>query len=367
MQYKVRHQQKNICLPDFAAQGLQERIGMTDQNQIFDAVRPRGRFPLHRFVRHFSVLAVAVTAITPLARVWWVADLIANLRVQLILGLSALVLLALLSRSKKTAAGLLFLGLWQACWLASAWTPAFVGGKKDPVIGTNVPVIRICTANVLTSNRQHDRIIRDLTATDADVLVILELSSSLDQRLRREFHKSYPHVISEPQDDGNFGIGLFSRYPIQDARIFDLTNPTVASVEADVIFGEHPIRIIGTHPVPPISAAYFERRNRQLQKLADRIRTQRLARPEVPILVVGDLNLSPWSPIFRDFLTRSELLDSGAGQGLTPTWYRFPAFPFGLVLDHALVSSDLVCTARRILPGLGSDHRPVLTGFQLAR
>ena len=73
-----------------------------------------------------------------------------------------------------------------------------------------------------------------------------------------------------------------------------------------------------------------------------------------------------WSPVFRDFLVAADLYDASRGHGLTPTWYRWPLFPFGLVLDHGLASQDLLCRKRSILGDVGSDHRPLTLEFRAA-
>jgi endonuclease/exonuclease/phosphatase (EEP) superfamily protein YafD len=38
-------------------------------------------------------------------------------------------------------------------------------------------------------------------------------------------------------------------------------------------------------------------------------------------------------------------------------------FPFGLVLDHGFCGGTLVCSGRKVLEDIGSDHRPVLLEF----
>ncbi len=44
-------------------------------------------------------------------------------------------------------------------------------------------------------------------------------------------------------------------------------------------------------------------------------------------------------------------------------WYRWNAFPFGLILDHGLHSGNLRCGERKILPPNGSDHRALVLDF----
>ena len=66
------------------------------------------------------------------------------------------------------------------------------------------------------------------------------------------------------------------------------------------------------------------------------------------MIVMGDLNLTPWSPLFSDFETSTELTRAGRGYGLTLIWYaRVETFAMGLVLDHCLISDDLRCVSLR--------------------
>ena len=66
---------------------------------------------------------------------------------------------------------------------------------------------RVMLANVLTSNPEHQAIIDCGLANNAEVIVILELSSELAQELEKEWAVSHPYQKTLPQDWANFGIG----------------------------------------------------------------------------------------------------------------------------------------------------------------
>ena len=85
-----------------------------------------------------------------------------------------------------------------------------------------------------------------------------------------------------------------------------------------------------------------------------------------PVLVLGDLNASPWSSHFRRFLRDSGLRDSAQGRGVQPTW---PAgMPWlWIPIDHCLHSPQLQVVARHVGPNLGSDHYPVVVDFVVNR
>jgi len=316
---------------------------------------------------------VCLGAVTTLfARQFWVADIIANLRVQLILGLLGIIALLLLLRRWRMVLVVTAVTIWQVSWLISAFqsSPRSTSSPEQPNASTpadQTQQLRVFLANVLTRNQRHGHITAQIRQADPDVIVILELSSKLNAAMHREFGNSYKHAVSEPQDDGNFGIGLWSRYPLTDARIFHLNSQWLPSIEADVEFDSRRIRIFATHPIPPMGAYYFTQRNEHMALLAKRIQQQHSDDPKRPRLLLGDLNMTPWSPLFNDLCESTGLENAAAGHGLQPTWYcgkSFP-FPFGLVLDHALHSHDLRCVHREILPENGSDHRALMFRFSL--
>ncbi len=218
--------------------------------------------------------------------------------------------------------------------------------------------LTITVTNVLTSNQRYEDIFADVLSQNPDVFAVLELSSSLAEVLRSRCSDSYPHAIVRPMDRGNFGIGLYSRLPFEDSEVFTL-NTEIESISAAIQHRGKRFRIIATHPLPPIGLSGFQLRNDHLAQLAFVIRAETIQEPETPIVLVGDLNLTPWSPHFSRFENQSGLRRASERFSITPTWYRYPIFPFGLVLDHALVSNGVACSKYVVGPDTGSDHRSV--------
>ena len=83
-----------------------------------------------------------------------------------------------------------------------------------------------------------------------------------------------------------------------------------------------------------------------------------------PMIVAGDLNLTPWSPFFREFVDRSGLRDSRRGFGVQATWPSRLGMA-GIPMDHVLVSQDGSVIDRRVGPSFGSDHRPVIVDLAI--
>lgn len=82
---------------------------------------------------------------------------------------------------------------------------------------------RLMLANVLTSNPEHQAIIDCGLANIAEVIVILELSSELAQKLEKEWAVSHPYQKTLPQGWANFGIGAYSKWPFEKAEGFETT------------------------------------------------------------------------------------------------------------------------------------------------
>jgi endonuclease/exonuclease/phosphatase (EEP) superfamily protein YafD len=162
----------------------------------------------------------------------------------------------------------------------------------------------------------------------------------------------FPYVVAHPRSD-NFGVALFARAkPAQ----MDIIWPggEVPSVIATIPMGATNVTFIGTHPVPPGSHEAWSFRNLQLDEVA-----ALAARSPGPVVVAGDLNMSPWSPFFRKFAEASRLKDSQPGFGFQPTWPTIQPILY-IPLDHVLVSRDIAVVDRRTGTRVGSDHLPVI-------
>jgi endonuclease/exonuclease/phosphatase (EEP) superfamily protein YafD len=228
-------------------------------------------------------------------------------------------------------------------------------GDTAQLSTSNTPLI-VTMANARTSNRRHDDVIADLVARDPDVIAVLEVSTALAEELTGELSDKYQYSTVHPQDDGHFGIAMFSRYPMENSDTFTLNLDRVRSIETTIKHTGNDYLIAATHPVPPIGRRGFEARNTHLVLLAQRLNS----RPEMKHrLVRGDLNVTPWSPIYADFMEATKLRRAQVGLDITPTWYRGPGIPFGLILDHGLISPDLKCVSHEVGPDIGSDHRSV--------
>ena len=311
---------------------------------------PRLISHLFNLIKVGVMLAAASSILALGARGHWLMDLLANFRVQYALYLVLAALLFFLCRNSRWAvvtAVLAALNLWII-------SPYLVPSPRSAVVEKELgESFRLMNFNVLSSNRRHDDVITYLREKDADFVFLLEASPEWEPALKK-LSDLYPHQKNEIQA-GNFGIALLSKTPFQKVEVAEYT-PLIASIDALVLVGDKRVRLIGTHPYPPINAKVCRLRNAHMQRLAESIAKETGA---TKTIVAGDFNMTPWSPHFVDFLSASQLEDSAKGRGVMPTWYALPLFSFGVPIDHICVSEGIHIEDRGVGPDLGSDHRAV--------
>ncbi len=293
--------------------------------------------------------ACAATALGFLGRFWWFADLFSHFRVQYLVGLVVAGALMLLGRQLKTAT--VFFAFAAANLVCVA--PLFFGGEQ-PVAAT--PALRLMLANVNSNTGDPSRVLAAIAAIDPDVVALEEITPRWMEALA-PLRKNYPHVLAEPRED-NFGIVLFSKLPLERPRVAEIGGAGVPTLIASVAAGGAPLDIVATHPLPPYGREYSEMRNEQLERLAEAVDASR------PVVLLGDLNTTPWNHYFRRFVERSGLRNGARGHGLQFTWPSF-FLPARIPIDHVLCSPSVTVLRLAIGPDVGSDHLPVVAEVAL--
>ena len=206
--------------------------------------------------------------------------------------------------------------------------------------------------NVNTRYGDPLRVARAIEEQDPDLLLLEEIDSGWVEKLGG-LARSHPYSITEPRDD-NFGIGFWSKLPIQKGEIVYIGKADVPSIIAKVDLSGRVLHVFGTHPCPPGGPQYTRWRDEQLELIP-----ATLKRLDPPILVIGDLNITRWSCHFGRLLERTGLRDSALGFGFQPTW---PAdLPFlWIPIDHCLYSDGIEIRDRRTGPFVKSDHFPLI-------
>ena len=287
------------------------------------------------------------------ARFSWVLALFEHFRVQLAAGALLVAIGAAVAKRLGPAA---LAGLAVVVNLAVV-LPVYLAGES--ATHHSAP-LGLLVLNVQQDNADHARVARYLAASDADVIGLLEVDSAWLRDLAPTLAR-YPYRLPQPHDKDKFGLALYSRRPFlfREVRTFGVPWPPsiVARIDVDGV----PVTFVLAHPPPAlrgetaaIQRGFFEALAEKRSSLGEHL------------VVMGDLNATPWSYALRHLLDRTGLRDSRRGFGLQPSWPA--ANPFlRLPIDHLLVSPRIAVLARAIGPAVGSDHFPLLATIAYVR
>ncbi len=159
----------------------------------------------------------------------------------------------------------------------------------------------------------------------------------------------YPYRVADARAGFN-GIAMFSRLPWLGAQVLKSGDADSApTIEVRMNYQGRDFVILGTHPKSPGSPARARSRDRQMHWLAERV-----AQSTLPVLVMGDMNATPWSVGMR-LLTARNLDYRALDAPLRPTWQA--RTPLAIPIDQVVCTAPLVVAHRSIGPYVGSDHR----------
>lgn len=231
--------------------------------------------------------------------------------------------------------------------------------QSETVNGGNTQGLRIISANVYAENREHSQLNDLVHDSNPDFLALFEVDQSwlgVTEQLKQRF--KYARV---EEKHGYFGIALFSQYPINRVEFKKFGHFSQYAIIAHLEVDGRAFHIIAAHVLAPTSQSYFDLRNKHLRNLAKTARAL-----EGPVMLIGDLNITPWSPYFEDLVRESKLLDGSKGFGLQPTWPVQLSF-IGIPIDHCLVSPSVEIQQWSRGPDIGSDHFPIIVDFSIQK
>lgn len=296
------------------------------------------------------LLAASLTTLAAFAaRLDWRLELLCHFRVQYFWGLTlATVMFVACRHWRLAAAGALMASVNLALIVPLYWGAARMHGEQ--------PLVRAMSANVHYSNRNFDAVLALVRREKPDFLLLLEVTPEFVKAMGA-LDVDYPFSRALPRYDAA-GIALFSRLPIEQMEIRGRAEIGLPTFVAEIALPSGLLTLIGTHPASPGSPEHFAMRNRQLTAIA----RWALEAPN-PVMVLGDLNTTSWSPYFTELLSSGELQDSRRGFGVESTWPSFVPLPFRIPIDHCLVSPEIGVHHRHVGPRIGSDHRPIVVDF----
>lgn len=218
---------------------------------------------------------------------------------------------------------------------------------------------RLMTANLLVSNDQRSEMAKEIIRVDPHVLVLQEYSIAWHDSLAPALGDELPYSSFDVRED-SFGSAIYSHSHVgeDDTRSLILGSGDTPQTRTVIQIDDEDVAVYNIHLLPPINLDYVREGHRQFDDLVTEIK-----REELPVIVVGDLNLTETTPQHAT-LKKLGLRDAwdvrGRGRGATWPNNSFLRYLPGLRLDHIYVSEDIDVLDVTIGDGHGSDHRPVI-------
>ena len=297
-----------------------------------------------------AILATA-SFLAVFGRFWWFFDLFSHFRVQYFLGLSAVAVVLIFRHRYKIPALFGVLAIANLCTIV----PLYFG--RDPHPNEVSRSYRSLLMNVNTESGVPGKVAQTIKQLDPDFLALEEVNDQWLSTLSATL-AAYPYSRTMPRED-NFGIAIYSKYPVVRGEIRQVGKADIPSAIAELQLPDGLLTVIATHPLPPGGRENARLRDDHLARLPELVK-----QANSPVLMLGDLNATPWCSHFKRLLREAGLRDSSQGRGVLGTWPTY--FPVFLIpIDHCLHTAGIHVTSRATRPNVGSDHYPVVVDFVL--
>jgi endonuclease/exonuclease/phosphatase (EEP) superfamily protein YafD len=272
---------------------------------------------------------------------------LAGIGMRLLVPAYPLTIAAVVKRKWLLAAAAAVLSAGNAVWLSRQYETG-----QQRCVPPGAASLRLISANILFSNPDVGNLGRDLTATDADVILLQEVSMENFARLRMSgLFEAYPYQVWNDLRT-IYSSAILSRLPITNEKAIDVAGQRMG--QATIATAAGTVRLINVHTIAPESASKTAQWRSQLVGLAQ-LRDGRFR----AVIMAGDFNATSDHAPFVE-LTRSGLRDAfgEAGRGTGATWpqWKGPVMPL-MRLDHVLVDDAVIVTSAEVQANRGSDHR----------
>ncbi|MGP4111390.1 endonuclease/exonuclease/phosphatase family protein [Streptomyces sp. 4N509B] len=236
--------------------------------------------------------------------------------------------------------------------------------------------LTVASHNVGDDNPDPAGTARELAASGADVLALVEMTPQAREVYEEELATAYPHHTVRGT------VGLWSRLPLSDTASVDVlryaprgprpggardqgspadtasgdvTTDSPRALRTTVATDQGPLAVyvahLGSVRVFPRNGFWTAQRDDGAQALAEAVAAERNER----VVLLGDLNGTMDDRAFDGLTSRMRSTQEEAGNGFGFTWpAQFPMVRIDEILVRGLEPRN-----SWVLPATGSDHRPV--------
>lgn len=214
-------------------------------------------------------------------------------------------------------------------------------------------------ANVYRPNARYSELQAQIAKYDPDIVALTEFDQRWQAALGLD--QKYPYFVEE-SGAGHFSVALYSKFPFSKEPRVSLGVPLPPIIALELVIKEHvqKVYLLLLHARPPVSDEWLNESYLIFRRSATLLREMLARSPD--LVVVGDLNATPFSRYYRKFVAWLELKNAMHGYGLRKTWRSF-AWYYVFTIDHVLYRGGLSVLEFKVLPGIGSDHYPLFVRF----
>lgn len=302
-------------------------------------------------INFLTALAVMLLSVSLLGRLWWPFDVLTHFWPHYFVVLFLCGMLYLVRGRYYPSILCLLLAAYCTLWLWPYYlTPI------QPAAGE--PDLTLLVSNVY----QHADTIGNLqtlvTERNPDVILLMEMVPTDQYNQVQALADTHPYFAHEPRLSGN---AVFSRVPVESLDVHHWDGGRI-DIKLTLSIDNQPLTIFATHA--RAAKSDWEARDRDLQ-LAHMGRY--FAEQDQYAVIAGDLNVTPWSSHYRNFIQQTNLVDHRLGRGAMPTWPILPP-PLNLFMipfDHVLTTPDIAVHTYELTADIGSDHRPLWVSLSI--
>ncbi|MBU2479432.1 MAG: endonuclease/exonuclease/phosphatase family protein, partial [Gammaproteobacteria bacterium] len=224
-------------------------------------------------------------------------------------------------------------------------------------------LLTVITHNVRDTNKQHQALRAWLRTNPADVVVLQEVPKREVGLYRNE--QVYTHqleifdpTLNHPNFPDDKAFVILSKFPFSEDRLFKPLpgSRPIVIVRVSVPDAKDPW-IVAVDTIDPKTTAGLVNRDRLLLGIA-----QKLSELPGPVVVAGDFNATPFTPVFNDFVRLANVAPMHSPVSTYPATLGW----LGIPIDHILVR-DVQVKDVEALSSIGSDHRPLKATLILPR
>jgi endonuclease/exonuclease/phosphatase (EEP) superfamily protein YafD len=315
---------------------------------------------IFRVALALAVLISAMSLLGSIASSHWIGELFAQPRPQYVIGL-VLCIFPIARRYPRAGWCVLLPILFNAWYIAPLYSRSEHRGDSASA------ELTLLHANVDRFNDEPGNAIEWVRVQHATIVSLQEVTPGFEKALLKAL-PDYTVILSHPLTNSHGSILLVKSTALLEkisAQIIHLPSTSERPlIEYVFRMQDREVAILSLSLSRPIWQQHFSYQSLELREVAKWARAQEALGREV--IVIGDLNLTPWSLRFQALCRDANLVNSQVGFGLQSTWPAGLPQLLGLPIDHCLHTEHIHTVWRRPGPNIGSDHRPLLVTLRVA-